>query len=215
MRFHRGAAGGRNVRRTIELPAGGAARAPFAVFDRRGSALPDHFPPSPFRCDVTHVNGSIRLRPFGELDMSTAPVLERPHRGLRDPGATLDRRPARARLHGLDRADAADALVARRPSATGSRSRWSRATTASSGCSRLTRLVTHFKFVYWVGHARYGRTMRSELIDAAGGTAARFAARGAGQRDGRAQEALLRARPGSGQGLSSRTTTSSWCSKAG
>jgi anti-anti-sigma factor len=39
--------------------------------------LPDKFLPSPFRCDVeAGVDGVVRIRPVGELDMSTVPVLE-------------------------------------------------------------------------------------------------------------------------------------------
>ena len=41
---------------------------------------------SPFRCDVEPERGSVRVVPCGELDMVTAPELERRLRDLRDSG---------------------------------------------------------------------------------------------------------------------------------
>ena len=38
--------------------------------------MPDHFLPKPFRCDLTQSDGAATVRPSGELDMSTVPVLE-------------------------------------------------------------------------------------------------------------------------------------------
>ena len=71
--------------------------------------MSDEFLPKPFHCDVAHSDGTARLRPAGELDMSTVRVLEqRTSTEAHAAGAPPDRgRPARARVHGLDRADAA------------------------------------------------------------------------------------------------------------
>jgi anti-anti-sigma factor len=39
--------------------------------------LPDNFLPPPFRCDVEDAgDGVVRIRPAGELDISTAPILQ-------------------------------------------------------------------------------------------------------------------------------------------
>src|SRR5215204_7203927 len=45
------------------------------------------FPPKPFRCDVTAVDGVARVSPDGELDMSTTPKLEEQLRAARESGA--------------------------------------------------------------------------------------------------------------------------------
>jgi anti-sigma B factor antagonist len=47
----------------------------------------DTMPPEePFRCEVTPERDAVRVRPVGELDMDTAPVLEAQMRELRDEG---------------------------------------------------------------------------------------------------------------------------------
>jgi anti-sigma B factor antagonist len=43
-------------------------------------------PPEPFRCDVETLHGKIHLRPRGEIDLATAPLLESALRELRDTG---------------------------------------------------------------------------------------------------------------------------------
>ena len=40
----------------------------------------------PFRCEVTPERDAVRVRPVGELDMDTAPVLDAQMRELRDSG---------------------------------------------------------------------------------------------------------------------------------
>ena len=43
--------------------------------------MPDDFVPKPFRCEEDARNGTLYVRPHGDLDMSTAPILEQ---ALRD-----------------------------------------------------------------------------------------------------------------------------------
>ena len=43
-------------------------------------------PEEPFRCEVTPERDAVRVRPVGELDMDTAPVLDAQMRELRDSG---------------------------------------------------------------------------------------------------------------------------------
>jgi len=38
--------------------------------------MPEDFLPKPFSCIVSHDDGTARVRPVGELDLSTVPVLE-------------------------------------------------------------------------------------------------------------------------------------------
>jgi anti-anti-sigma factor len=46
--------------------------------------VPPEFIPKPFHCDVAERDGAIHLRPRGELDMGSVPVLERMLREARD-----------------------------------------------------------------------------------------------------------------------------------
>jgi anti-anti-sigma factor len=43
-------------------------------------------PEAPLRCEVTPEREAVRIRPVGELDMATAPVLDAQMRDLRDSG---------------------------------------------------------------------------------------------------------------------------------
>ena len=38
--------------------------------------MPDEYEPKPFHCEEVAQGGEMRLRPHGDLDMSTAPMLE-------------------------------------------------------------------------------------------------------------------------------------------
>ena len=38
--------------------------------------MSEEFLPKPFSCEVAHDDGAARVRPAGELDISTVPVLE-------------------------------------------------------------------------------------------------------------------------------------------
>ena len=49
--------------------------------------MSDEFLPKPFRCDVVHDDGTARVRPSGELDMSTVRVLEQQTAPRRTPPA--------------------------------------------------------------------------------------------------------------------------------
>jgi anti-anti-sigma factor len=43
-------------------------------------------PPEPFRCDVETAQGKVVLRPRGEIDIASSPILESSLRELRDTG---------------------------------------------------------------------------------------------------------------------------------
>ena len=49
--------------------------------------MSEEFLPPPFRCDITQSDGTTRVRPSGELDMSTVPALEERLATARDAGA--------------------------------------------------------------------------------------------------------------------------------
>lgn len=38
--------------------------------------MPDEYEPKPFRCEQAHHDGAVRLLPYGDLDIGTAPVLD-------------------------------------------------------------------------------------------------------------------------------------------
>jgi anti-sigma B factor antagonist len=48
--------------------------------------LPPEFAPKPFHCDVAERDGTTRLRPRGELDMGSVPILEEKLRQALDGG---------------------------------------------------------------------------------------------------------------------------------
>jgi anti-sigma B factor antagonist len=109
--------------------------------------MPDTFPPRPFRCDVTHVDGSIRIRPAGELDMSTAPVLEE---SLTDARAT-GHRVLVVDLRELEFMDSTGLTLLTRWSLGAERDGYELKLVAGSEriqrLFELTRLITHFQFV--------------------------------------------------------------------
>jgi anti-sigma B factor antagonist len=109
--------------------------------------MPDRFPPTPFRCDVSHVDGSIRIRPVGELDMSTAPVLQA---SLRDARASGHRRLV-IDLRELEFMDSTGLTLLTRWSLGAERDGYDLALVAGSDriqrLFELTRLITHFQFV--------------------------------------------------------------------
>src|SRR4051794_20551585 len=49
--------------------------------------MPEDFLPKPFRCEVDKRDGTVHLRPSGDLDMSTVPELEAALRAARGDGA--------------------------------------------------------------------------------------------------------------------------------
>lgn len=49
--------------------------------------MPEDFLPKPFRCEVSHLDGTAHVRPAGELDMSTVRVLEQEFRDAHAAGA--------------------------------------------------------------------------------------------------------------------------------
>jgi anti-anti-sigma factor len=109
--------------------------------------MPDTFPPKPFRCDVTRVDGSLHLRPVGELDMSTVPVLED---AFNDARATGHRRLV-VDLRELEFMDSTGLTLLTRWSLGAERDGYDLALVAGSDriqrLFELTRLITHFKFV--------------------------------------------------------------------
>jgi anti-sigma B factor antagonist len=48
--------------------------------------VPPEFVPKPFHCDVARLDGTVRLSPRGELDMSSVPILEARLRDARNGG---------------------------------------------------------------------------------------------------------------------------------
>ncbi len=48
--------------------------------------MPDDFVPKPFRCEEDARDGALYIRPHGDLDLSTAPVLEQALRDALDRG---------------------------------------------------------------------------------------------------------------------------------
>jgi anti-sigma B factor antagonist len=51
--------------------------------------VPPDFVPKPFHCDVAERDDAIHLRPRGELDMGSVPILEEELRRARDAGRRL------------------------------------------------------------------------------------------------------------------------------
>ena len=49
--------------------------------------MTDEYQPKPFNCEIAEVGGTIHLRPSGDLDMGTAPVLGDAIQGAVDGGA--------------------------------------------------------------------------------------------------------------------------------
>ncbi|MDA0166331.1 STAS domain-containing protein [Solirubrobacter ginsenosidimutans] len=109
--------------------------------------MSDRIPPTPFRCDVTDVDGSIRIRPVGELDMSTVPTLEDALKDARAAGHEL----LVVDLRELDFMDSTGLTLLTRWSLGAERDGYALKLVAGSDriqrLFELTRLITHFKFV--------------------------------------------------------------------
>ena len=110
----RGAAGRRNLRRTVGGSRAGSASGLRRSSHRRGSACPTNSFPSPSVATSQHATAPPACAPrrarHEHRAGARAALSERTPRRR----APARGRPARARVHGLDRADAACALVARR-----------------------------------------------------------------------------------------------------
>jgi anti-sigma B factor antagonist len=108
--------------------------------------LPDKYPPPPFRIEVAHGDGEVRVRPLGELDMSTVPELEARIREAATPETTVI-----VDLRGLEFMDSTGLTLLTRWSLAAERDGFDLALIAGNEriqrLFEITRLVTHFKFV--------------------------------------------------------------------
>ena len=109
--------------------------------------MSDHLPPPPFRCDVEDAGGgAVRVRPAGELDMSTVPILEE---HLRDARAAGFRRVV-IDLRALDFMDSTGITLLTRWSLDAERDGFDFALIAGSDriqrLFELTGLTPHFDF---------------------------------------------------------------------
>jgi anti-sigma B factor antagonist len=110
--------------------------------------LPDKFLPPPFRCDVeTDGDGAVRIRPVGELDISTVPVLEASLKDAHGAGHRL----LVVDLRGLEFIDSTGLTLLTRWSLGAERDGYDLALVAGTEriqrLFELTRLITHFQFV--------------------------------------------------------------------
>jgi anti-sigma B factor antagonist len=109
--------------------------------------LSDNFLPTPFRIDVADDgDGEVRIRPVGELDMSTVPELEASFKDAYAPGRTLI-----VDLSGLDFMDSTGLTLLTRWSLAAERDGFSLALAPGNDriqrLFEITRLTTHFTFV--------------------------------------------------------------------
>jgi anti-sigma B factor antagonist len=110
--------------------------------------LPNKFLPPPFRCDVEAVgDGTVRIRPVGELDMSTAPLLHASMEDARVAGYSL----IVIDLRELEFMDSTGLTLLTRWSLGAELDGYDLALVAGNEriqrLFELTRLITHFKFV--------------------------------------------------------------------
>ena len=109
--------------------------------------MPDKFLPPPFRIEVSE-NGDaeVRIRPVGELDMSTAPELQASLVAAYSPGRTLI-----VDLGGLEFMDSTGLTLLTRWSLAAERDGFSLALAPGNDriqrLFEITHLMTHFKFV--------------------------------------------------------------------
>ena len=108
--------------------------------------MSDEFLPKPFRCDVAHDDGTVHVRPAGELDMSTAPAVEQRLTEARGAGV----RRIVVDLRGLDFMDSTGLTLLARWALEADRDRYAFALIAGSGriqwLFELTGLVDRFTF---------------------------------------------------------------------
>jgi anti-sigma B factor antagonist len=109
--------------------------------------VPDKFPPQPFRVEVAYNgNHEVHVRPFGELDLSTADELEASLTEACEPGRELI-----VDLRGLDFIDSTGLTLLTRWSLAAERDGFALALIAGNDriqrLFEITRLVAHFKFV--------------------------------------------------------------------
>ena len=110
------------------------------------SPVPDKFLPPPFRIEVDYDGDEARLRPVGELDISTVAHVEA---ALED--ATLPGRRVIVDLRGLEFMDSTGLTLLTRWSLAAERDGFSLALVPGNEriqrLFEITRLVTHFQFV--------------------------------------------------------------------
>ena len=109
--------------------------------------MPDKFLPPPFRIEIAeNGDGEVRIRPVGELDMSTAPELEASMVVVRAPGRVLV-----VDLSGLEFMDSTGLTLFTRWSLGTERHGYTLALVRGGEriqrLFELTGLVTHFQFV--------------------------------------------------------------------
>jgi anti-sigma B factor antagonist len=109
--------------------------------------LPDKFLPPPFRIETAdNGDGEVRIRPVGELDMSTAPELEASLAAACRPGRLLV-----VDLAGLEFMDSTGLTLLTRWSLAAERDGFSLALAPGNDriqrLFEITHLITHFKFV--------------------------------------------------------------------
>ena len=108
--------------------------------------MPDKFLPPPFRIEIAENGGEVRIRPVGELDMSTAPELQTSLAAACGPGRALI-----VDLSGLEFMDSTGLTLLTRWSLAAERDGFALALIAGNDriqrLFEITRLVAHFKFV--------------------------------------------------------------------
>jgi anti-sigma B factor antagonist len=109
--------------------------------------LPDKFLPQPFHVEIAdNGDGVARLRPVGELDLSTAPELEAGLAGAVRPGRTLI-----VDLTGLEFMDSTGLTLLTRWSLAAERDGFALALVPGNEriqrLFEITHLITHFQFV--------------------------------------------------------------------
>jgi anti-sigma B factor antagonist len=109
--------------------------------------MPEDFLPTPFSCETTRVDGVARVRPVGELDMSTAPVLE----GQLSQAIAAGSRQLVVDLSGLEFMDSTGLTLLTRWSLGAERDGYDLALVPGGDriqrLFELTRLSAHFRFV--------------------------------------------------------------------
>lgn len=107
--------------------------------------MPEKFIPQPFSCDVAREDGRALVRPAGELDMSSAPTLERCLQQARDGG------PVVVDLRGLEFMDSTGLSLLMRWALEAQREGFEFALIPGSERVQrlfaLTKLSSHFRFV--------------------------------------------------------------------
>ncbi len=109
--------------------------------------MPDKFLPPPFHIEISdNEDGEVRLRPVGELDLSTSPELEASLAAARQPGRLLI-----VDLSGLEFMDSTGLTLLTRWSLAAERDGFALALAPGNDriqrLFEITHLITHFNFV--------------------------------------------------------------------